>query len=60
MRQIDYSTLNDDLSIGYNDIIEQVKNAPNNQTKGLREFVGSLKIDCDPLEIQKEMRAEWD
>lgn len=84
MRQIDYSTLNDDLSIGYNDVIEQVKNAPKEclgniyrfiafqlycskqseeqkkkQKPGLREFVGSIKIDRDPLEIQKELRDEW-
>jgi len=25
-----------------------------------RKFVGVLKRDCDPLEIQKQMRNEWD
>lgn len=29
------------------------------QGPGLREFVGSIKIDRDPLEIQKELRNEW-
>lgn len=25
-----------------------------------KKFCGILKLDKDPLEIQKEMRAEWD
>ena len=25
-----------------------------------RKFVGILKRDCDPLEIQRQMRNEWD
>ena len=33
---------------------EEKKKSP-----GLREFVGSIKIDRDPLEIQKELRNEW-
>ena len=83
MRAIDYSTLNNDFTVGYNDVIEQVKRMPQeclsniyryiafqiycvNQTEkqkkkqspGLREFVGSIKIDRDPLEIHKELRNE--
>ena len=84
MKTIDYATLNNDFTVGYNDVIDQVKIAPKEclsniyryiafqlyctqqfekqkkkQSPGLREFVGSIKIDRDPLEIQKEMRNEW-
>ena len=30
------------------------------KSQGLREFYGALKIEGDPLEIQKQMRDEWD
>ena len=60
MKTIDYATLNNDYTVGYNDVIDQVKIAPKGKyTHSLREFVGSIKIDRDPLEIQKEMRNEW-
>lgn len=88
MRTIDYSILNNDFTVGYNEVIEQVKRMPQEclsnlyryiafqiycinqkekqkekqaekRSPGLREFVGSINIDRDPLEIQKELRDEW-
>ena len=38
---------------------EQAKAQEKSPKPGLREFVGSIKIDRDPLEIQKELRDEW-
>lgn len=29
------------------------------KSSGLKDFLGCLKLDKDPLEIQKEMRNEW-
>ena len=46
------------------DISRYISNILNGQKKseqgGLREFYGALKIEGDPLEIQKQMRDEWD
>jgi len=46
------------------DISRYIKNLMSGKRKkkspGLREFYGALKIEGDPLEIQKQMRSEWD
>lgn len=62
-----YETLTPEQQlIVYNLVISLGKlNAKHNEKpdytkKGnLAEFFGSLKIDGDPLAIQKEMRGEW-
>lgn len=63
MRNANYQTNTSNMSVDYDDIIAQVKTAPreylSDTSIGLREFVGSIKIDRDPLEIQKELRNEW-
>ena len=59
MRNANYQTTTSNMSVDYDDIIAQVKNAPRKNYPGLREFVGSITIDRDPLEIQKELRNEW-
>ncbi len=39
--------------------VNQTEKTKKKQSPGLREFVGSIKIDRDPLEIPKELRNEW-
>lgn len=39
-------------------LLEKVKSAP--KTKSLRKVFGKFTIDGDAIEIQKELRNEWD
>ena len=32
---------------------------PTRKSTGLKDFLGCLHLDQDPLDIQKEMRNEW-
>ncbi|MBQ5454036.1 MAG: DUF2281 domain-containing protein [Bacteroidales bacterium] len=38
---------------------ENQQNDSEKKYSGLKDFLGCLKLDKDPLEIQKEMRNEW-
>lgn len=48
----------DDISRYINNVVNM--HSCKNKKSGLREFYGALHIDGDPLEIQKQMRNEWD
>lgn len=39
--------------------MENKQSEPIRKSTGLKDFLGCLKLDKDPLEIQKEMRNEW-
>ncbi|MCR5456442.1 MAG: hypothetical protein K6F33_15810 [Bacteroidales bacterium] len=53
-----------DISLYINYIMyrNSVENEPQNienKYSGLKDFLGCLSLDKDPMEIQKEMRNEW-
>ena len=43
----------------YRYALEQQPKEPVKKSTGLKDFLGCLNLDKDPLEIQKEMRNEW-
>lgn len=48
----------DDISHYISNVVN--RHSKKNAKSGLREFYGALNIEGDPLEIQKQMRNEWD
>lgn len=50
----------DEISNYIDYVIYRYEKQETEKKKGnLSEFFGTMKIDGDPLEIQKEMRNEW-